>query len=207
MGKPTGFTVHLLRVGETKWDADERIIGRTDLPMTDHGSNQVVAAVQRFQSDQPISLVLSSNEESAQQAAKLISVSADSKYKTLDGLANIGMGLWEGTLHKVLQDRYPSAYNQWIESPERITPPEGESFSDAQERLLMTIAKSVSKVKGTHPSLILVLRPWAWAIVRCWLNDLSLNQVWAQVTLPIEVETTEMSMSKLENFLQTTQSA
>lgn len=207
MGKATGFTVHLLRVGETKWDADERIIGRTDLPMTDLGSDLVVAAINRFHPEQPISLVLTSSEESTQQATKLIPLSSDTKIKFLDGFANVGMGLWEGTLHKDLQDRCPSAYNQWLESPERITPPEGESFTDAQERLLIAIAKSLSKLKGNHPSVMLVLRPWAWAIIHCWLHGLSLNEVWTQVAQPIEVETMELTLAKLENFLQTTQSA
>jgi broad specificity phosphatase PhoE len=200
MAKPIGYTVHLLRVGETSWDADARIIGQTDLPMTESGADSVVDAINAFHPDHPISLVLASPEETAQRSAKLLIASPETKAKSLEGLVNIGMGLWEGVLASDLEDRCPSAYHQWKEAPERITPPEGESLFDAQDRLISTIIKAITKAKGTHPSVAIVLRPWAWAVVRCWLNEQKITDIWAQLDRPVEVESFEIMKSQLDAY-------
>lgn len=200
MAKPIGYTVHLLRVGETTWDADSRIIGQTDMPMTEAGADSVAQAIRNFAAPSPISLILSSNEESALWSSKLFISNADVKIKNLDSLANIGMGLWEGVLASDLEDRCPSAYNQWKEAPERIAPPEGESLFDAQDRLVPAIIKAISKAKGEHPSVAIVLRPWAWAIVRCWLNEQKIGSIWSQLNEPIEVESFTVMKSQIDSY-------
>jgi len=204
MGKSTGYTVHLLRVGETVWDADARIIGQTDLPMTESGSDDVVQAVRDFHPEQLLSLALTSQEDSAQRATRLLVSSPEIKIKSVEALANVGLGLWEGVLLTDLEDRCPSAYSQWKDAPERITPPEGESFFDAQERLVTSVMKAMSKAKGPHPTIAIVLRPLAWAIVRCWLREQKICDLWEQLALPIEVETFEVLKSRLESYQRRT---
>lgn len=200
MSKPTQYTIHLLRVGETAWDADARIIGDTDLPMTLEGTESVASAIRAFEAQSSISLVLTSQEEAAQQAAKLVGSSADMKIKAIEALTNVGQGLWEGVLHTDLENRCPSAYAQWRETPERIIPPEGESFDDAQDRLISAIAKAVSKAKGPTPSVMIVLRPWAWMTVRCWLNEQKITDIWDQLALPIQVESFQVTKTSLDAF-------
>ena len=200
MAKPIGYTVHLLRVGETTWDADARIIGQTDMPMTQPGQDSVTKAINSFEPIKPISMVLSSNEESSLWSSKLLIHSTDVKVKSLDSLANIGMGLWEGVLTADLEDRCPSAFNQWKDAPERIAPPEGESLFDAQDRLVPAIIKAISKAKGEHPSVAIVLRPWAWAIVRCWLNEQKISNIWSQLDEPVQVESFTVMKSQIDSY-------
>jgi len=200
MAKPNGYTIHLLRVGDTAWDEDSRIIGQTDLPMTQAGSDAVADAIRAFAPEYPISLILTSDEESSRWSSNLMISSPEVKFKSISSLANVGMGLWEGVLKSELHERCPSAYNQWKENPVRITPPEGESFYDAQDRLMAGILKGLSKAKGTHPSVAIVLRPWAWAIVRCWLNDQKICDIWSQLSEPIEVQSFEVMKSQIDFY-------
>lgn len=200
MAKPIGYTLHLLCVGETTWDADSRVTGHTDLPMTETGANAVADAIRAFEPDHPVSLILSSNEESSQWSANLMISSPDIKLKTVENLSNASMGLWEGELESILEERCPTAYNQWKENPARITPPEGESFYDAQDRLVSAIIKAITKAKGTHPSIAIVLRPWAWAIVRCWLNEQKICDIWSQLDEPLQVETFEVMKSQIDSY-------
>ncbi len=200
MAKPIGYTLHLLCVGETTWDADSRIIGHTDLPMTETGSNAVADAIRAFKPGHPISLILSSSEESSQWSANLMISSPEIKIRTVENLSNASMGLWEGELESILEERCPTAYNQWKDNPARITPPEGESFYDAQDRLVSTIIKAISKAKGSHPSIAIVLRPWAWAIVRCWLNEQKICDIWSQLEDPLQVETFELMKSQIDSY-------
>ncbi|MDF1808834.1 MAG: histidine phosphatase family protein [Phycisphaerales bacterium] len=200
MGKPSGYTIYLLRAGETSWDAESRVVGETDLPMTDLGSDSVIEAIRTFEPQHPISLVLTSEEETARRSAKLLIQSAETKLKSSESLNNIGMGLWEGVLQSELEERCPSAYNQWKDAPERITPPEGESLFEAQDRLIGSILKLISKTKGDHPSIALVLRPWAWAIVRCWLNEQKICEIWDQLDEQTCVESFELTKSQVESY-------
>lgn len=201
MAKPTEFTVYLLRAGGTSWDADRRLIGQTDLPMTEQTSAIVVEAVRNAQIDAPVSLVLTSDEEAAMAAAKLMVWSSDTKLKSLPAMANVGLGLWEGVLREDLEERCPSAYTQWNDHPERITPPEGESFFDAQDRLIEAITKAMAKAKGSpRPRIAIVLRPLAWALVRSWLMNEKLTSIWPQLREPIAVERFEVAKSQLEAY-------
>jgi len=197
MSKALGYTVHLLRVGKTSWDEDQRLIGETELPMTEAGSDAVARALRTFKPDTPLSLVLVSQEEGTHTVGKLIAGS-DTRIRTIADLSNVGLGLWEGVLRTDLEERCPSAYAQWKDSPERITPPEGESFQDARYRLVSAIVRAMKKAKGPHPHIAIVLRPWAWAIVRCWLRGADLGEIWKQLDEPVCVETFEVMRSYLE---------
>ncbi len=198
MAKPEHFTVHLIRVGETSWDADKRVIGATDLPMTQDGQQAILAATMNFHPSLAPTKLLTSEEESSIWVANQLKSSADLKHKALDSLSNVSMGLWEGELESGLSDRCPTAFKQWKEHPARITPPEGESFHDARDRLIGALQKQLVKYKGDQPQVILVLRSWAWAIVRCSLSGTSLNDIWEQLEQPIEIETFQVTKQQLD---------
>jgi len=172
--------------------------------MTESGSDSVVRAIRAFEPPHPLSLVLTSPEESAQKTSRLLVSSPETKIKSIDSLANVGLGLWEGVLLSDLEDRCPTAFGQWKEAPERIAAPEGESFFDAQDRLISSLIKAMSKAKGVHPTIAIVLRPWAWVIVRCWLNEQKIGDLWSQLALPVEVETFEILKSQLESYQRRT---
>ena len=68
----------LLRHGETEWSRDGRHTGRTDLPLTDHGREQAVAAGRLLaQEGARIAAAWSSPAHRAQETAKLAGVALD----------------------------------------------------------------------------------------------------------------------------------
>jgi len=200
MAKPEHFTIHLIRVGETNWDADNRVIGATDLPMTDEGQQAVLSATMNFHPTHAPTKLLSSEEESSIWVTNQLKSSTELKHKALNSLSNVSMGLWEGELESCLTDRCPTAFNQWKEHPSRITPPEGESFFDARDRLIGALTKQLVKYKGDHPQVILVLRSWAWAIVRCSLSGSKICDIWEQLDQPIEIETFQVTKQQLDEY-------
>jgi len=82
------------------------------------------------------------------------------------------VGLWEGRLQEDLEERCPRSYRQWIEDPASVTPPQGEAASEAEDRVLVEIAKIADKVKSERPTVAVVLRPTVYALVRCWVEGL-----------------------------------
>ncbi len=203
MGKPTGYTIVLVRTGQTDWDASGRLIGVTDLPMNAEGESEFHHAVQTFRQsdDSPeISVILTAAEDAAQKGAAILNFGKSAKIRTIDGLVNVGLGLWEGVLASDLEDRCKTAYREWTESPTRITPPEGESLLDAQDRLIGSLFKAIRKAKGDHPVVAVVLRPLAWGLVRAWMLDEDPGDVWQAIERPIEVESIELDGARVESF-------
>jgi broad specificity phosphatase PhoE len=207
MSKPIGYTITLVRTGGTSWDDESRLIGKTDLPMTDQGSDEVARAIHECEFPSPFSMILVSDEEASQRAARMLPQSSDTKVKTITQIGNVDLGLWEGVLSSDLQERSPSTYAQWSEHPERIAPPEGESLVDAQDRLLSAIEKSLSKCKGTHPNVAIVLRPLAWAVARCWFTGDQVGSLWAQLDQPNTLEHFEVMKSSFTERKQSSRAS
>lgn len=207
MSKPIGYTITLVRSGGTSWDEEDRLIGQTDLPMTDLGSDEVARAIHACEFGHPFQMILVSDEEASTRAARMLPQSPDTKIKSNDDLRNVNLGLWEGVLASDLQDRCPSTYAQWKESPERIAPPEGESLADAQERLLSAIEKTLAKCKGARPHVAIVLRPLAWGVVRCWLTGDQVCSLWDQLEATNTIEHFELAKSALTDRKQSSRAS
>jgi broad specificity phosphatase PhoE len=207
MSKPIGYTITLLRTGGTSWDEEARLVGQTDLPMTDKGNDEVARAVSAYAFEPPFHSILSSDEEASVSTARLLPRSSDTKVKMISEFNNIGLGLWEGVLASDLQERSPTIYAQWQEHPERIAPPEGESLIDAQDRLLNAVEKALSKCKGTRPNVAVVLRPLAWAVVHSWLAGTKLSAIWEDLDQSIEIERFEITKSMLTDRKQSSRAS
>ena len=168
----------VLRAGPSSWEADGRIVGASDLPMTEAGRESVARLIDEMPDDK-LSLILAAPDEASQQTAKLLRNGSGVKVKTVQGLSEVDLGLWEGVLGADLEDRFPTIYKQWLEDPSSVRAPEGEAFSDAQDRVLSELARALEKVKGDTPSIGVVVRPLAAGILRCFLEHRPTGELWA----------------------------
>lgn len=178
MPKPTSFRVMVLRAGPSAWETDGRIVGASDLPMTDEGREAIAREIDEMPDD-GLSLILAASDEASQQTAKLLRNGSGVKVKTAEGLGEIGLGLWEGVLGADLEERFPTIYKQWLEDPSSVQAPEGEAFADAQDRVLSELARALEKAKGEVPSIGVVVRPLAAGIIRCFLEHRPASELWA----------------------------
>ncbi len=192
------FQIHLLRTGDTDWDENKRMIGGADLPMSTNGTQTILDAIQSATFDIVPTCIITSPEEANQQVVGLLKARIHQpKIKELDSLCNVSLGLWEGTLETDLEERCPSTWGQWLGAPERIVAPDGESFEAAYDRIIGGLSKVLIKNKGGHRSIAIVLRPWAWVIVRSWLTEGRLYGIWDQLKQPNEVESFDLSSDQL----------
>ena len=95
--KDGGRRLYLVRHGETDWNVDERIQGRTDNPLNANGRSQA-AALSRFLVDQPLELITSSNLLRAAQTADVVASAHPmaSRIPGLSELAEMCFGDFEG---------------------------------------------------------------------------------------------------------------
>ncbi len=167
MAKPLSTTLVLVSSAGTGWDETGRLLGRAAVVATNEGLTDLRdRAGQIALENGDFDVVLSAPEDSARSSASLIAEAVKAKLKVVEGLANMDLGLWEGTLREELEGRCPSTYKTWREQPESIRPPEGESLGEALDRAGDGMRKAIEKLKvkpGQQPRVAVVVRSMLWA--------------------------------------------
>lgn len=108
----------------------------------------------------------------AETLAALLSVPAE----TDPHLAEVALGLWQGLTTDQLSTRHGKAFRAWEDDPALITPPEGESLSDARNRLSKTLQRFRRKYDGRQ--LAIVLSPLSMALMRMLLTGTRWDGFW-----------------------------
>jgi probable phosphoglycerate mutase len=113
---------------------------------------------------------------SARETAESIGTALGVKVKKLDNMQNLDQGLWQGLLVEEVKQKQPKVYRQWLEQPETMCPPEGETIDHARGRVAAVLAKLLKKHAGGVVGLV-VPEPLA-SVVREHLGDGELGDLW-----------------------------
>lgn len=143
------YTLTLLRHGDI--DHGGRLIGRTDLPLSEHGWQQLHASWEAL-SDNPVTAMATSpllrcRAFAVEQALKCaVTLKVDERFAECD------FGLWDGELLAALS----ASHRDWQEklADGSITAPEGESFELFRTRVLEGFAQWIADSKGSHRVLV-----------------------------------------------------
>lgn len=199
MPRPTDIQLLLVRSGRTEWDEVGRLQGETDLPMTGAGRAEVAAIIARL-NGQPVAQVLSGPDEASVTTAKLVAEHAGAKRRKVAGLGEMDLGLWQGLLESELTDRFSKSYCQWRDDPTGVTAPEGESVEEARGRVLHALARALSRA-GRGPVAV-VVRPLAWAIIRCWLESRPLGELRAVMAEGAPIESFDVPRQSVKDLVE-----
>jgi broad specificity phosphatase PhoE len=129
-------TLLLARHGETDWNADGRLQGHTDRPLSDHGRRQARKLAEEL-SDEEIEAIYSSDLARARETAEIVGERLGLPIELDADLREKDWGNWEG-LTAVERDRVEFA---------------GESTAAHQERML----RALERISERHPDDACVL--------------------------------------------------
>ncbi len=136
--------VVLIRPGLTDYDEQNRVQGTLDLPLSEKGQGQMDELLEKLR-NQPFDVIYSADCEPARSTAKFLCEELGIPLKIKKELHNLDHGLWEGLKIDDIRRKYPKVYKQWLEEPETICPPEGETVPDAVARIRKVLAKPIKK--------------------------------------------------------------
>ena len=119
----------LVRHGETALTRQGRYSGRGDVPLSDEGEAQAMAAGGRVAGiSRDVSAVLCSPLRRCTRTAELIAAELGGVSVTVvDDLIECDFGAWEGLTFAEVQERWPDEMRDWLAST-TVAPPGGESF-------------------------------------------------------------------------------
>lgn len=178
MAKTKHAGVWLVRAGPTTWDAEGRIVGAADIPLSPEG-RQAAADRAAALRGQVISTVLCGPDEAAFQTATAVGDAVGAKVKQIPALCEVSLGLWEGVREDDLEDRCKTVFRQWKADPGNVSVPGAEPLEGAGDRLLEVFRKNVPKLATRNQSLVIVLRPMALGLMRCLLEGRPTVELWA----------------------------
>jgi len=172
----------LVRHGETAMTRQGRYSGRGDVPLSDEGEAQAMAAGGRVAGiSRDVTAVLSSPLRRCTRTAELIAAEVGGVPVTvLDDLIECDFGVWEGLTFAEVQEGWPREMQAWLESTS-VAPPGGESFQTVAKRVRGAVATILGAYSGgvvvvvSHVSPIKLILRDALAASDAFLHRLFLD--------------------------------
>jgi broad specificity phosphatase PhoE len=170
----------LIRPGSTDYDAQRRIQGNLDVPLNSAGTDEVARMVEELRAaNLAIDVVYAPECQPALQTAKIIADALGVKFRVLEQMENVNLGLWQGMLIDEARVKQPKVYRQWQEQPEHVCPPEGEMLGEADQRVHAAMTRILKRHKeGTIA--IVVSEPLA-TLVRRFVDHGELGDLWKAI--------------------------
>jgi broad specificity phosphatase PhoE len=172
------MVLHVIRCGETTWEGERRLAGSTDLPLSEHGREAVVANLDRLEGAD-IGSIYHSPDEAATATAQLVAAPLGARTRANAGLADPDLGLLEGLSEKEFADRFPKRFREWQEDPLSLAPREGEPIMEARARIFAAVGKVLRRSKRDHVGI--VLHPLGLGLLQCWFADLPARSLWTML--------------------------
>ena len=91
------------------------------------------------------------------------------KPRRIEELRNLDQGLWQGLQIEEIKRRNSKLFRQWIDDPQTICPPQGETVSSALERVRAAFKPLVRRHQEGEAFGLVVCEPLA-RLISCYLK-------------------------------------
>ncbi len=155
----------LARHGQTAWNVVEVFRGQANVDLDETGVKQaeLLAAYLR---ERKIEAVYSSPLIRAYKTAATIASKHNLKVTAAKELNDLKFGDWEGEPLPEVQEKYPTLFAEWVQTPNLVKIPNGETLDDVTKRATRFVNDIINKHRNTvvlvshrvvHKVLILAL--------------------------------------------------
>jgi broad specificity phosphatase PhoE len=134
----------LARHGDTDWNAAEIFRGRADVALNETGLRQA-ELLGEYLSAEKIDLVYSSPLKRAVKTAEAIAGHQALDINVVQNLVDFDFGEWQGLSSVEVKERYPELYQDWLDTPEQVRIPGGESLEDVRSRAMPFVEDAVMR--------------------------------------------------------------
>jgi alpha-ribazole phosphatase len=164
----------IVRHGETEWNVGEIFRGRVDIGLNETGKKQAELLAQ-YLSDLKIEAIYSSPLKRAMEVAQAIAKYHRLNVEVSQGLNDLDFGEWQGLPRREVREKYPEVYAEWVNHPERVKLPGGESLDEVRKRALTVVDEVIAKYQG---NIILVSHRVVNNALICALLGLDNSHFW-----------------------------
>ncbi|MBE8977917.1 2,3-diphosphoglycerate-dependent phosphoglycerate mutase GpmB, partial [Escherichia coli] len=145
--------VYLVRHGETQWNAERRIQGQSDSPLTEKGIQQAWQVAERART-LGITHVITSDLGRTQQTARIIADACGCDVMLEPRLRELDMGVLEKRHIDTLTETEEGWRRTLVNGTEDGRIPEGESMQELSVRMHAALAECLKLPAGSRPLLV-----------------------------------------------------
>lgn len=138
------LNLYIIRHGQTEWNVLRRLQGWNNSNLTEQGIKDAERLSERLKHID-FDYIYSSPQPRALDTANIIKANRSIDISLLDGLKEIGFGVWEGMSIDEINKKYDGHYNTYINTPHLYEPIDGESFEDIFKRVEESLKTIISK--------------------------------------------------------------
>ena len=143
-GEPT--VTLLLRHGQTPMSVQKRYAGLSDVPLTEVGVQQAVAAGKRLASA-GITAIVASPLVRTLRTAEEVAAATGAPVEIDEGFRETDFGAWDGLTFAEVTERWPAEMTAWLADP-AVAPPGGESLVDVSSRVDGALRRVLARYQG-----------------------------------------------------------
>jgi len=180
----------LVRHGETEWNRGEIFRGRADIDLNKIGKRQA-ELLGEYLRTLDLEAVYSSPLKRAVKTAKAIAGVHRLDIEFAPDLIDIDYGEWQGLHLSEVKKKYSELYIKWVNSPDEVMMPGGESLEDVRKRASRVIEEVVDRHAGT---VVVVAHRVVNKVLICALLGLDNSHFWN-----IRQDTCGITVFKWEN--------
>lgn len=133
-------TIYFIRHGQTKYNAEGRFVGSTDLPLSEDGRQQIFNKWNGKQDHIDRDIIFTSPMKRCKETAGIIF--PQDSFHCLKNMREMNFGIFEGKTHEELE--YLEEYINFRESKGKTKIPKGESGIEFSMRVLKSFFEMVS---------------------------------------------------------------
>jgi broad specificity phosphatase PhoE len=175
--------VVLIRPGSSIYDEQNRLQGILDIPLSERGHLEIAKTADGLANSlngSSLAALYCGPAENVLRTAEIVGRALGIRPKRIDEFRNLDQGLWQGLQIDEIRRRNTKLFRQWIDDPETICPPQGESMENAMERIKGALRPLLRRHDDDAIGLV-VAEPLA-RLVACHLRSeprAQLNGQWA----------------------------
>lgn len=164
----------LVRHGETEWNVSQVFRGRLDVELNETGMKQAELLAEYLR-ELDIEAIYSSPLKRALKTAETIARYHQLEVKITPVINDLNFGRWQGLSRQEVAEKFRESYNDWLNHPERLKMPEGESLDDVKQRAMSLVNEVIAEHEGTA---ILVSHRVVNKVLTCALLGLDNSHFW-----------------------------
>ena len=168
--------IYLIRHGETEWNKEGRLQGNSDVKLSAEGIRQAQLLAEHVPFHN-VDAIYSSDLSRAVETAKLLAAKFNLPVNTTPQLREINFGDWEGESISDLAKEHPKSFGRFFTAPERCHPPNGETFLEAQARVMNVIRDVIAE--HDNQNVVIVSHGAVNRLIIGAALDMPIHKMWA----------------------------
>ena len=148
--------IYFIRHGETQWNKEKRLQGRSDIPLNEYGKELALITAKAMK-EIPFDIIYSSPLIRAKETAQILDFGRNLPILEDDRLVEMSFGEGEGESLPMIHTHPELKLYNFIHNPASYTPPEGgESFEQVYKRCKSFVEDIILPAEKQYDCMLIV---------------------------------------------------